>query len=259
MKIRTSGPTQHILAAMSASFGRAFSALFLLVGCAVAVDQETVVPVGGARGDATGDDATLDTTPDTAVDARVDARPDADASADAPAETAADAAADAPSDAPADTRPDVPPEASGPCAPVGGVECAAATELPEMDGDQGSSVETTKGTGNRFLKIKVKEGNSDLFASPAIKVRVTLTSPPGANFDLFLYRGPDFGSSSNPSHDCVTVATSSTAASGPDVASLQWPDQRANSDTRWITIEVRSADPVCPTGEWTVTVEGNKS
>jgi hypothetical protein len=79
----------------------------------------------------------------------------------------------------------------------------------------------------------------------------TLDTPPGADFDLFVYEGD----ASNP--DCFAAPILATGV--PESASDQWPDGTFSTDDRWITLEVRYiSGPACtPSAKWTLTVAGH--
>ena len=91
-----------------------------------------------------------------------------------------------------------------------------------------------------------------------LNAHVTLTSPPGANFDLFLYL--DSGGSAT-SRACAAVSASSANATGPDTASLNWGEgtpANNSDDTRIVSVEVRWMSGVCsPGSKWTLAVTGN--
>jgi len=88
---------------------------------------------------------------------------------------------------------------------------------------------------------------------------VTLTSPAGENFDLFVHM--NFNSES--SNGCGNLAGSSTNPAGQtDSVALDWgePDGGlANNatDSRWVAIEIRAVEGVCDgSKQWHLNVQG---
>lgn len=146
-----------------------------------------------------------------------------------------------------------------PCSKLGSSECASSfTDLGSVSGDKGSGTKTASGSDSQWFHVLVSEDDSSLFSSVDLKVRVTL-SPTKGNFDLYLYQGKAAGDGGGV--ECTTASSSSTNASGDDVASLKWSDNRpigGFDDTRTISIEVRATDAVCADASWSLLVEGNK-
>ncbi|MEO7097429.1 MAG: hypothetical protein ABI175_29480 [Polyangiales bacterium] len=138
--------------------------------------------------------------------------------------------------------------------------CASSTTMGSVSGDTGSGTKTATGSDGQWLQINVTEDDSGIFSSKDLKVKITLDSPAGENFDLYVYQGKDKGDGGG--LECTTVAGSSTLSSGSDAVSLNWNDNHpvgGHDDTRTITIEVRPAgDPCDPSATWTLTVAGNK-
>jgi hypothetical protein len=80
---------------------------------------------------------------------------------------------------------------------------------------------------------------------------VTLESPPGMLFDLYVYTGD--------SNAPNCVATAVAGSGSPESFSDQWSDSFGTDDNRWIAFEVRSVSnmPCTSSAEWTLTVVGN--
>lgn len=80
---------------------------------------------------------------------------------------------------------------------------------------------------------------------------VTLESPPGMLFDLYVYAGD----SNAP--NCLAAAVSGTGS--PESFTGQWGDSFGTDDNRWIAFEVRSVSnmPCTSSAEWKLTVVGN--
>ena len=138
--------------------------------------------------------------------------------------------------------------------------CASSTSMGSVSGDTGAGVKTATGSNGQWLKIDVTENDSSLFSSVDLKVRITLDSPAGENFDLYVYMGKTKADGGG--IECTTVAGSSTLATGQDVVSLGWPDKRpigGSDDSRTLSIEVRPAGEPCDaSATWTLTVLGHK-
>ena len=105
------------------------------------------------------------------------------------------------------------------------------------------------------------ENNTGIFSSGQdLRLKATLTSPPGKNFDLFVYVSGD-----STTKECQTVTDKSENATGDDKASVGWSDSLGSRDDRSVSIEVREiVDPMAPAGtcdptaKWTLKLEGHK-
>jgi len=132
--------------------------------------------------------------------------------------------------------------------------CTGATDLGSIRGDKGADVKTAQGSGSQWFKVRVTEDDSGV-TGMSLAAKATLTSPPGTNFDLYVYTG---GSSNV---ECSAVSKASTTA-GTDTASVEFGESgivsNGSDDSRWVTIEVRWVSGTCaPTAKWTLTVNGN--
>jgi hypothetical protein len=144
----------------------------------------------------------------------------------------------------------------------GGISCAATNTCPTaqslgtVSGDTGSATANGSGATSQWLSVRVTEDDNSVIGK-ALKVKVTLTSPSSANFDLYLYvnKGTD-------QVECTTLSGSSTQTSGPDTVSLTWGEGAvANGvdDSRTVSIEVRNVSGTCDPGStWTLLVQGNQ-
>ena len=88
--------------------------------------------------------------------------------------------------------------------------------MTAISGDTGSPTSRTTGTTSQWLKIRVSENDSGVFGAK-LKVRLTLTSPSSANFDMRVYV-PNDGSSQK----CTGADRQTSSTVGPDVASVEW-------------------------------------
>ena len=155
---------------------------------------------------------------------------------------------------------DVGTDTGSTCITADAALCSSATTMGGVSGDTGSDTKTATGTNGQWLVVTVSENDSSLFSSKDLKVKITLDSPSGENFDLYVYEGKTVADGGG--IECSTVAGSSTLSSSSDVVSLGWSDKRpigGSDDTRTLSIEVRPAGEPCdPSATWTVTVAGNK-
>jgi hypothetical protein len=124
-----------------------------------------------------------------------------------------------------------------------GATCAAAMDLGSVSGDDGPGSVTASGYQSAWYKVRVTEDDSDPFADD-LKVLVQLTSPPGTNYDVFVYMntGSDVV-------DCTTVAASGTSTGTLDQAHVTWGEtgtfSNGNDDGRTVSIEVRPVSGPC--------------
>ena len=120
--------------------------------------------------------------------------------------------------------------------------CAGSPSLGFVNGDGTSTVLSTSGYAEAFYTVQVREvtsGNND------IRAQVTLSSPPGVNFDL------DVTCTA-----CGGTTASSTNPTGDDVIGVRRTDTSGVSDTYTIVVGVRwAASTAC--GNWTLSVAGN--
>ena len=90
-----------------------------------------------------------------------------------------------------------------------------------------------------------------------VVMQTTLVSPPGANYDLYVYvPGSD-------TRECSNVTKSSTLSSTTDTASAEFGEggtfSNGSSDDRTVTVEVRHVSGPCTASDqWTLTVNGNQ-
>jgi|GEM_PF-1157573 len=159
------------------------------------------------------------------------------------------------SDAGADSgKPDSGGGGGGACASTN--TCAGSTNLGQISGDTGAGVLTRSGHTSQWFQVRVTEDDNSIDGRP-LRMRATLASPPGTNYDLYLYvPGSD-------TIACSAVTHQSTSAAATDTASAQFGEggflANGSSDDRTVTVEVRHVSGTCdPAQKWTLTVEGNK-
>lgn len=133
--------------------------------------------------------------------------------------------------------------------------CAAAAGLGSVSGDEGSPILEFEGWEPRWLEFQVTENNDDIIGEE-LTFTVTLTSPPGYDFDIYVERGL-----AGASAGCGGIAASSISVGAVDTVSMDWGEDlipNGVSDTSWISVEIVPKDDVCdPAGVWTLEVEGD--
>lgn len=137
--------------------------------------------------------------------------------------------------------------------------CLAATALTSVSGDSGNQVVQASDYRSTWYSIRVTENDEDIFGVP-MGIRVQLSSPPGSNFDLYVYVNKD-----SDVRSCTTPTASSTKAAGQlDSVLVTWGESgvfsNGDDDDRTVSIEVRAAAATtCDTAApWQLTVYGNQ-
>lgn len=133
--------------------------------------------------------------------------------------------------------------------------CAAADPIGGVAGDESTPQIVVTGDTPTWVTFQVSENNSD-FTGETLSFRVTLASPATADFDLYVFRGPEGGSSG-----CGGTTMQSTNAAGTDMVQMEWGEGAlANNvdDGVWVAVEVRAKNGTCdPPAQWTLTVAGD--
>ncbi len=133
--------------------------------------------------------------------------------------------------------------------------CPTASGLGGVSGDENSAGLDANGQLPTWVEFEVSEDDSSVFGS-GMSFTVTLSSPPGADFDLFVYRSAEGGSSG-----CGGQMQQSTNAGGFDSVSMSWGEggvANNSDDGVWVAVEIRAKNDICaPPGEWTLVVSGN--
>lgn len=130
--------------------------------------------------------------------------------------------------------------------------CEAAEDLGKMDGDQGAATAQATGTSSKWFKIYLVEAS---WSTVSMKIKAQLTSPPGVNFDLFLY-APKSGSKTE--QECKTVKIASEEPAGIDTVSSEFNDGLTSDESRFVTLEVRHVSGTCSEhAPWSLAISGN--
>ena len=134
--------------------------------------------------------------------------------------------------------------------------CLAATDLGYVSGDVGSDSAVTSGVTSSWLTVRVGEDDPALLGN-TLELNAILTSPPGANYDLFVYLpGSD-------TRECSAISSQSTSTTSTDQVGLEFGEfgtfANGINDSRTLTIEVRHVSGSCdPTAKWTLNLYGNQ-
>lgn len=135
--------------------------------------------------------------------------------------------------------------------------CQTAHDLGGIAGDDGDSTLSVQGSCTEWFRLRVQEKKTSVFSNP-MAARLTLVSPSGKDFDLFVYM--------NTETDAVECTTQTTKSEEPgsrtDMASLSWGEAyTANSsdDSRTVNVLVKSKDGSCDANKtWSLVIQGNK-
>jgi hypothetical protein len=128
-------------------------------------------------------------------------------------------------------------------------QCASAEDLGEVRGDDGNDIVVESGNTSKWYKVRITESVSSPISFPQLSYRVSLESPPGMNYDLYVYPGDTMG---------VDCSVSPQQGSGdPESVSATWGDSLNSEDGTYFTFEVRYVDGVDCDADWTFTVEGH--
>lgn len=142
----------------------------------------------------------------------------------------------------------------GSCSPLN--QCMTARDVGSVSGDTKPVVNSIfeNGSAEEWVFFKVKEDSSTPFSGLSYKVQ--LTSPPGANYDIFLYHSDN--NKNGPVCDNV-VKQSTNPAGQLDEIDDGWGDQLASSDTRAVYAHIKHISGPCgPGNEWTLVVQGKQ-
>ena len=133
--------------------------------------------------------------------------------------------------------------------PVSGCEarntspgCGSVTTLGSVSGDTGAQTLSATGYSERFLRVNITEDNTGSFSD--LDAQITLTSPPGTDFDLYVYCAACSGT--------PLVSNNSTATDRVNIGR----NDVAGTTNYSIIIEIRwFSSNAC--GNWSLLVEGN--
>lgn len=198
---------------------------------------------GGTASSSTGendDDEDDDAPPDDTEEP-----PAESSSADMSASTTDEPAGESSSDSGDDTaNPTCPNEAS----------CDNGRVIGMVSGDESSPGLDIGGTEPTWLTFQVTEDN-DSVVGEALRFTATLNSPPGVDFDLYVYRGAPNGPTG-----CGGVMDSSTSNGASDLVHMSWGEggvANGGDDRSWVAVEIVVKNDACSDGSaWSLSVEG---
>ena len=133
--------------------------------------------------------------------------------------------------------------------------CQTAMMLGTVSGDTQNQKLTAMGYQSAWLRVRVTENDSDI-AGVSMRVSALLTSPPGVDFDVFVYlnAGTDVV-------ECSTTVGTTTTSGTVNRTRAEWGEGLASngsSDSRNVSIEIRPISGTCAsTSMWQLEVEGN--
>lgn len=123
--------------------------------------------------------------------------------------------------------------------------------LGQVKGEGGGPPVVHTDTTSKWVAVHVKETSSSIF-SDDLGFRVTLQSPAGMDYDVYVHLGPQAGGI-----DCFVTPTKGTGT--PETVSNSWDDNQGiggEDDSAWLCIEVRYVSGDVCTDPWTLTVIG---
>lgn len=133
--------------------------------------------------------------------------------------------------------------------------CEEGLGLGTVSGDTGSPMLAFNDTQPTWLEFQVTEDNDDPIGEE-LNFTVTLTSPDCCDFDLYVHRGVEGGSTG-----CDGFTQSSISVGAVDTVSMDWgEDLLANGvdDTVWVAVEIVPKNDECEDDqEWALVVEGD--
>lgn len=148
---------------------------------------------------------------------------------------------------------DVAPDAMNLCPSA--MTCASAMMLGTVSGDTGNGRLTATGHQSAWFRVRVTEDFSD-FPGLALRVASKVTSPPGVQFDTFVYvnAGAD-------QVECATTTGTKSNMGAVTQVRAEWGEStvpNGGDDSRDVSIEVRPVGTNCtPAQQWQLEIEGN--
>ena len=152
--------------------------------------------------------------------------------------------------------PDAPPDAPPVNVCPSGVTCQTAMQLGSVSGDTQNQKLTAMGHQSAWFRVRVTEDYNNIFYGRTLRAAAKLTSPPGVDFDVFVYvnTGSD-------AIECSASVGAKTTNGNLEQTRAEWGEgggPNGNDDDRWMSIEVRPISGTCAPGAmWQLEVEGN--
>jgi hypothetical protein len=133
--------------------------------------------------------------------------------------------------------------------------CPTAMTLGAVSGDSGSDMLMTSGYQSAWLRVRVTEDSNGV-GGIKMSLTATLTSPPGLDFDVFMYvnEGSDVV-------ECATRVGNTTTNGDVNAVRGLWGEggvSNGEDDGRAVSIEIRPVSGVCaPDKMWQLKIVGN--
>lgn len=137
------------------------------------------------------------------------------------------------------------------------VMCSTAPGLGTVSGDESSPSLAYADDMPIWLKFEVSEDSSEILGAP-MSFTATLTSPPCCDFDLYVYRGVEGGSTG-----CGGTLQSSISVGAIDTVSMDWGEDEiglsdGEDNDAWVAVEIIPKNDECEAGaDWSLTVQGH--
>lgn len=129
--------------------------------------------------------------------------------------------------------------------------CETAQQLQAIDGDLHHDTRVVLGSTSAWMAIEVREAVDSPVSFPQLSYRLTLESPPGMLYELFVYPGNVLGPGCG--------QTPHQGEGDPPSVTQAWGDIPIFDDSIQLAIEVRhlQGDLCGEAAQWTLTVEGH--
>jgi hypothetical protein len=128
------------------------------------------------------------------------------------------------------------------CNQVTAATCSLARSAGSIDGDGLGTKTTIKGAGSQWISVRVNESS---FEDEPLGVTARLTTPPGAELQVFLY---DTG--------CKTPLVDPFGTAQKE-AYAEWSDFPVLDNSKTVLVEIRHLSGTCtPQTEWTLELQG---
>jgi len=132
--------------------------------------------------------------------------------------------------------------------------------MAEVAGDDGAQVQTQFGTTSQWITVRIVETKFDPVDQNknAMSYTVTLQSPPGMDFDVYVQEGPNDGGAV-----CNGAPQKGSGVAGAESVKATWNDNISfgddKDDHRYLSIEVRyvSGTKCGSEAQWKLTVAGH--
>jgi hypothetical protein len=132
--------------------------------------------------------------------------------------------------------------------------CETSRDLGSVNGDGDGKV-TAEGRCSEWVRVRVVESD-DSFSGEKLKVKVTLTPPTGADFELlaFVNTAVDVKECRAPS------AASESDGDKPENVEVEWGESFVGNgadDSRTLSLHIKSVTGACTAEPWKLLIQGN--